>query len=134
MMTPIRVEVISPMLSSLGFGCRGCGIVLGQTGIRRKQHDSSCDEFPEQWKESGARVVECIKRIQMLYRHRISVQVIDALSPLGLWKQLRHRLFHVPAFVVDGKLTCTGRGNCTTVEALIDRRLEELSTAPNTSP
>ena len=126
MMRPIRVEVIAPMLSSQAFGCRGCGLVLAQTGIRKKHHDSTCEEFPEHWRESVARVVECLEQIRRLYKHRVHISVIDALSPLGLWKQLRHRLFHIPAFVVDGKLACTG-GDCEKVEALIDRRLEKLS-------
>ncbi|MDQ7781651.1 MAG: hypothetical protein RDU20_02150 [Desulfomonilaceae bacterium] len=125
-MTPIVVEIVAPMLSSLGFGCRGCGLVTNRLGLQEKLHHSSCEEYPEHWKESGARIADWIQEIDRLYKHRIRITLIDAQSPLGLWKQIRHGVFKLPAFIVDKTRTCAG-WDADTLQSLIDERLRELS-------
>jgi len=52
--------------------------------------------------------------------------VIEAQSPLGLWKQIRHRVFKYPAFIVDGKKTYVGF-DCEELGALIDERIKNPS-------
>ncbi len=58
-----------------------------------------------------------------LYRHRVRFLVIEAQSPLGLWKQIRHRVFKYPAFIVDGEKTYVGF-DCGELGALIDERIK----------
>jgi len=128
-MTPIVVEIVAPMLSCLSFGCRACGLVTNRLGLQEKLHDSSCDEYPDHWKDTGARIAEWIDEIDRLYKHRIRITLIDAQSPLGLWKQIRHRVFRLPAFIVDRTRTCTG-WDAEQLESLIDERLRELSDTP----
>lgn len=125
-MTPIMVEIIAPMMSSLGFGRYGTGLVTRQLGLQEKLHTASNDEYPDHWKETGIRIAQWIEEMNRLYKHRIRVQLIDAQSPLGLWKQIRHRVFRLPAFIVDRTRTCTG-WDAQQLEALIDERLRELS-------
>jgi hypothetical protein len=65
-----------------------------------------------------------IQELSHLYRHRLQIRVIDAQSPLGLWKQIRYKLFRFPAFIVDRKLTYIG-WDPKQVEALIDERIHK---------
>lgn len=60
--------------------------------------------------------------LSRLYRHRLTIRIIEAGSPLGLWKQIRHRVFRTPAFIIDRKMTYTGWDN-NALQALIDERM-----------
>lgn len=128
-MTPIDVEIVAPMLPYVTLGCRVCGPVTNRLGLLEELYTSSCDEFPDQWKEASARIAEWIQEIDRLYKHRIRIILIDAQSPLGLWKQIRHWVFRLPAFIVDRTRICTG-WDAKQLESLIDERLRELSDAP----
>jgi hypothetical protein len=54
-----------------------------------------------------------------LYRHRVRIRIIEAQSPLGIWKQLRHRVFKFPAFIVNKRRAYVG-WNHEELESLID--------------
>jgi hypothetical protein len=124
-MTPVVLEVVAPMLSSMGLTCRGCGFVFKELGFQKTYRDACSNEYPEHWKDAAVQLSQWIRKLSSLYKHRILIEVIDAQSPLGLWKQIRHRLFSMPAFIVDRKLTCTG-WNVEQLESIIDSRIREL--------
>lgn len=121
-MNPILLEVVAPMLSTVEMSCRGCGSILGSLGLRDKYRSACTDEYPDDWKEAVNYLSKWINEIASLYKHRIRIKVIDAQSPLGLWKQLRHRVFRFPAFIVDEKRTYIG-WDSQQLEALIDERI-----------
>jgi hypothetical protein len=123
-MDPVHLEVLAPMLSSVEMNCRGCGSVFGYLGLKDKYRNACVNEYPEDWKLAVGYLSEWIRQISSLYRHRIRIEVIDAQSPLGLWKQLRYRLFRFPAFIVDRKSTYTG-WDSEELEALIDKRIQD---------
>ncbi|MBM4328388.1 MAG: hypothetical protein FJ118_14635 [Deltaproteobacteria bacterium] len=123
-MTPVLVEVITPTLSSLKLDCRACGVIFSEAGVHQADHAASCDEYPPDWREIIMRLSEAIDEISRLYRHRVRIKFIDAQSPLGLWKLLRHRIRQTPAFVVDGRNACAG-WDTQHLESLIDARLKE---------
>ena len=118
-MNPVRLEVLAPMLSSVEMSCRGCGSVLGYLGLRDKYRNACANEYPEDWKQAVEYLSEWIRQISSLYRHRIQIKVIDAQSPLGLWKQIRYRLFRFPAFILNQKRTYIG-WDWQQLEVLID--------------
>ena len=122
-MNIIQLEVVAPMLSTTEVGGLGCGIVLSSLGIRSKYQAACTSEYPDDWREAIDFLSGWMKELQNLYRHRITIQVIDAYSPLGLWKQLRYRLFRFPAFIVDGKKTYVGWDH-QELETLIDDRVQ----------
>jgi hypothetical protein len=108
-MTPVLIEIVAPMMWSMGMGCRGCGLVFETIGLRNKDQKACLDSYPEDWKEAIDTLSSLVRDIRRLYRHRIHIRIIDALSPLGIWKQLRHRVFRFPAFIVgDGRKTYVG--------------------------
>jgi hypothetical protein len=123
-MGTIILEVIAPMLSIIEMGSRGSGFIFGYVGLKGRYRDACTKEYPDEWKLAVSRLSEWIQEISNLYRHRIQIQVIDAQSPLGLWKQLRHRVFRFPAFVVDKKRTYVG-WDTGKLEELIDERIRQ---------
>jgi hypothetical protein len=125
-MRPISVEVIAPLITTMEFGCSKCGILFKQLDAHKDYHSSCKDEYPEDWKHDAAQLMEHLKKMSETYKHRIRIKLIDAQSPLGLWKQIRHRLFCMPAFIVDGKGACAG-WDTDRVEQLIDARIHEAS-------
>ena len=121
-MTPILVEVVAPMLSGREMRCMGCSVLFGSTDLKRKYRDDIIDKYPDNWKESVGYLSTWISEIARLYRHRVRIHVIDAQSPLGFWKQIRHRVFRFPAFIVDRKGTYIG-WDSQELETLIDERI-----------
>jgi hypothetical protein len=126
MMNPVIVEVIAPTLASPELSFRGFGLILRQLGLQKKHSDACSDEYPDDWKEAVAMLSQWIKDISCLYRHRVHIQVIDAFSPLGLWKQIRYGLHRFPAFVVDRKSTYVG-WDAGKLESLIDERIRQMA-------
>jgi len=125
-MDTIILEVIAPMLSTVEMNCRGCGFIFGYVGLKGKYRDACTKEYPDEWKLAVGRLSGWIREISYLYRHRIQIRVIDAQSPLGLWKQMRHGVFRFPAFIVDKKRTYVG-WETGKLEALIDERIHQAA-------
>jgi hypothetical protein len=119
---PIEIEIVIPTLTSLEVGCRRCTTLFAASGIVQDHHTSSCDDYPEDWKADMDRISQWVAKASGLYKHRIRIRVIDAHSPLGMWKQIRHRLSGSPGFIVDGKRVCTG-WDTDRVEAIIDEEI-----------
>lgn len=125
-MTPIRIEVVIPLITALEFRCSRCGPIFDGLDVR-KQYIMACeDEYPEDWKEDLARLGSCLQKLSETYKHRVRIKVIDAQSPLGLWKQIRHRVSGMPAFVVDGSDVCVG-WDIERLEQLVDAKIHEAS-------
>ncbi len=120
-MESILIEVITPTLANLEIGCHGCQVFMGLSGIRSKNRKASEQEFPPGVFEQNQQIIECLNELRRIYSDRIRVRIIDALSLEGLWKQLRHRVFHLPAWIVDGQASYSGV-NPAGVRALIDQR------------
>jgi len=125
-MTPIQIEVVMPLITALEFRCVRCAPLVNDLDVRKNYLNDCESEYPEDWKQDLARLDDCLQKISETYKHRVRIQVIDAQSPLGLWKQLRHRLSETPAFVVDGKDVCVG-WNIDRLEELVDARIDEAS-------
>jgi hypothetical protein len=125
-MTPVEIDVIFPLLTSEAFTCRRCGPLFDQLDIHKDYQQACTNEYPEDWKQDVAKLSQWIENASDLYKHRIQIRVIDAFSPLGIWKKIRHRLSAMPAFIVDNKSTHTG-WDTDRVESLIDERIREAS-------
>ncbi|MGB9617100.1 MAG: hypothetical protein ACP5M0_05470 [Desulfomonilaceae bacterium] len=121
-MRAINVEIIAPMLTAMEFGCSRCELVFSQVGAQKSYRRSCADEYPEEWKRDSERLTEMLTRLSELYKHRVRFRLIDAQSFPGLWKQIRHRIRKLPAFVVEKKDVCAGL-SAEKLEALIDRHI-----------
>lgn len=125
-MTPVEIDVVFPLLTSEAFTCRRCAPLFDQLEIHKDYQQACTDEYPEDWKQDVAKLSKWIENASDLYKHRIQIRVIDAFSPLGIWKKIRHRLSDVPGFIVDNKSTHTG-WDTDRLEKLIDERIREAS-------
>jgi len=125
-MNSVLLEIVAPMLSTVEWSCRPCRFMFDSLGLRQNYHSSAIKEYPEEWKQAVDFLAAWIQELSKLYRHRIKIRVIDAQSPVGLWKQIRYRLFRFPAFIVDRKHTYIG-WNAQELEALIDDRIRCLA-------
>jgi hypothetical protein len=125
-MTPIRIEVVMPLITAIEFKCPRCATLVNDLDVRKHYLTDCENEYPEDWKRDVARLGDCLQQISETYKHRVKIKVIDAQSPLGLWKQLRHRLSKTPAFVVDGTDVCMG-WDMDRLEELLDARINEAS-------
>ena len=93
--------------------------MLRLLGLHQKHREEWGGEYPEDWKEAVGILYNWMWELSSLYQHRIRIHVIDAISPLGLWKQIRHRAYHFPAFIVDRRHTYMG-WDPEQLESLID--------------
>ncbi|RLB11990.1 MAG: hypothetical protein DRG63_12360 [Deltaproteobacteria bacterium] len=123
-MEPIFIEILAPTLSGIDMSYRGCGMVMDYVGLRSKYRNACINEYPTEWKEAVRYLSEWIKRLLSLYPYHIQVRLIDAQSPLGLWKQIRHRLFRFPAFIINHRETYIG-WDTDQLEELIDSCLKQ---------
>jgi hypothetical protein len=122
-MTPVILEVVAPMLSSVEMSCRGCGLIMETVGLRKQDRNACVEGYPEDWKEATDFLAKWVGEISRLYRHRILIRIIDAQSPLGMWKQLRHRVFKFPAFIVNKKKAYVGWDH-KELESVIDEEVK----------
>lgn len=120
-MKPVYVEVIAKVLTTFG-QCKRCDLVCELAGLNKEIHNGQVNEYPQEFKDEFLRLSDWIRELTRLYKHRILIRVIDAQSPMGILKSLRHRLWNYPAFIVEGKDKYAG-WDAERLEALIDRHL-----------
>ncbi|MHB8772607.1 MAG: hypothetical protein ACYC7J_16560 [Syntrophales bacterium] len=122
MMKPLTVEVVSNLITAFGV-CSRCELVLNEAGATGR---STCCEdmadYPADLKEELVRLNDWLAELCRLYRHRISIRLIDAKSPLGLYKSLLHRIRRYPTFIIEKKSVYSGwdRGR---IEELLDTHI-----------
>lgn len=121
-MKRVLLEVVAPMLSCVEMNHSGFKWVFSSLGLNEKDRNCCTSSYPQDWKEAVDYLSGWIDEISRLYRHRILIRIIDAQSPLGFWKQLRHSVFRFPAFILDKEHTYVG-WDYRELERLIDARI-----------
>ena len=125
-MVPVLIEVVAPMLWSMDMSCRACGLAFDTLGMKDKDQKACFDSYPEEWKVATDYLSKWIDEIRRLYRHRVQIRIIDAQSPLGLWKQIRYRVRKFPAFIVGTRKAYVGWDH-QQLEALIDQEIHKTA-------
>jgi hypothetical protein len=120
LMEPVKVEIVA--MTTIDPGCGTCGMAFARKELFEDSVRAWKDEYPQDCLDDEKRLQEAMKRLASLYRHRVRFSMIDAQSPMGLWKQLRYRFSQLPAFIVDGSEVCAG-WDMGQLEALIDQRI-----------
>jgi len=121
-MKPIVLEIVTKVISSFG-QCRRCKILFDEAGFDQKFHQKEMDEYPADLKEEYTKLSDWIRELNRLYKHRLSIKLIDVQSPLGIYKSLRYRIRTYPTFIVEGKETYVGwdKGQ---LEGLLDKYIK----------
>ena len=123
-MRPIRLEIVTRVVTFFDH-CRRCQILFDQSGLDEKLHQKEMEEYPPDLKEEYLKLSDWIQELTRLYKHRLRIRVIDAQSPLGIYKSLRHRIRTYPAFVVEGKEIYTGWDK-SQLEILLDKYIQDF--------
>jgi hypothetical protein len=123
-MKPIQLEIVTRVVTFFDH-CRRCQILFDQSGLDEKIHQKEMEEYPPDLKEEYLKLSDWIRELTQLYKHRLLIRVIDAQSPLGIYKSLRHRIRTYPAFVVEGKEAYTGWDK-SQLESLLDKYIQNF--------
>ena len=122
MMKPLTVEVVSNLITVLG-GCSRCELLFKEAGVNAGARHEDAAGYPAEMQEELARLSDWLGELSRLYRHRIRILLIDAKSPLGLYKSLLHRIRRYPTFIIDKKEVYSGWDR-SRIEALLDTRMQ----------
>lgn len=121
-MKPIVLEIVTKVITSFG-QCRRCKILFDEAGFDQKVHQKELDEYPADLKEEYTKLSDWIRELNGLYKHRLSIKLIDVQSPLGIYKSLRYRIRTYPTFIVEGKETYAGWDK-SQLESLLDKYIK----------
>lgn len=125
-MKPIRVEVLSIMLTVQTEECKNCSPIFESVGLKSKFHNKEINEYPVDVKEEVLRLSDWIRELSQRYPYQIQIKIIDAVSILGIYKKLRHRIKELPAFVVNRQETYYGWDK-EALETILNRHLQVVS-------
>jgi len=115
------VEVVSNLITAFG-SCAHCELVLDEAGLKTRARHQDMADYPAEIKEELARLGEWLAELGRLYRHRISIRLIDAQSPLGIYKSLLHRIRRYPTFIIEKEDVYSGWDR-QRIEQLLDARV-----------
>jgi hypothetical protein len=121
-MKPIQLEIVTKVIAYFG-QCRRCKILFDQVGFDKKLHQKEMDEYPADLKEEVTKLSDWILELNRLYKHRLSIKLIDVQSLLGIYKSLRYRIRTYPTFIVEGKETYAGWDK-SQLESLLDKYIQ----------
>jgi hypothetical protein len=97
-------------------------MILNDLGLKGQDRKTCTDEYPAEWRERMDLLTGWINEILNLYPNRVHVQLIDAQSPMGLWKQIRHWIFTYPAWIIDNRAAYAG-WDSRELKSLIEMRI-----------
>jgi len=121
-MKPIFLEVITRTMTTYGH-CRHCTVLFDESGLQKEFNKKALADYPEDLQEEVARLSDWIRELNRLYKHRLVMRVIDAHSPVGMVKCLRHWIRKYPAFIINGRKAWIGWDK-SKLEELIDKHIQ----------
>jgi hypothetical protein len=124
MMKPITVEVVSNLITAFE-NCAYCELVLSEAGAKGRAFLQEMADYPADLQEELAKLSDWLGELCRLYRHRISIRLIDAKSPLGFYKSLRYRVRRYPTFIIEKKDVYCGWDR-NRIEELLDARIHAV--------
>jgi hypothetical protein len=107
MMKPLTVEVVSNLITAFG-GCSRCELIMDEAGVNTQARYQDMADYPAELREELAKLADWLSELCRLYRHRITIRLIDAKSPFGLYKSLLHRIRRYPTFIIEKKTVYSG--------------------------
>jgi glutaredoxin len=99
----VTVEIITLNPIMIGH-CEHCEILMKGFGIDYKVRQ--LEEYPKEVLELSAKITEFIRAISRRFYARVII--IEALTPLGLYKMIRYRSGKLPVIVVNGRKISSG--------------------------
>lgn len=106
-MKPLTVEVVCNLITAFG-GCPRCELVMNEAGVNTRARCQDVADYPAELREELAKLGDWLSELCRLYRHRITIRLIDAKSPFGLYKSLLHRIRRYPTFIIEKRTVYSG--------------------------
>jgi hypothetical protein len=103
---PLYVEVVTRVLTISG-STSPLELLLSDVASGRDA-DRQVNDYPEAIKEEYLRLSDWIRQLCDAYHPNILIKIIDAHTPLGLYKCVRYRFRRYPTFIVNGRQKYTG--------------------------
>ena len=120
---PLRVEVLAKMLGVQTEECKNCRLVFEEVGLKSKFHNQEINQYPDDIKNEVLRLSDWIRDLVRCYPNNVQFKIIDAMTPLGVYKIFRHRIREFPSFIIEHRKTYSG-WNTRVLEALINEHLQ----------
>jgi hypothetical protein len=121
-MKAILLEIVSRVLTSYDH-CHRCAILFDEAGLQKEFNENLLEGYPQDLREECAQLSDWIRELSGLYKHRLVIKIIDAHSPVGMVKCLRHWIRKYPTFIINGKETFVGWDK-DKLEGLIDKHIQ----------
>lgn len=99
----VTVEIVTLNPIMIGH-CEHCEILMKGFGVDYKP--SQLEEYPREFLELSSKITEFIRAITRRFYAR--VVIIEALTPLGLYKMIRYRSGKLPIVIVNGRKVSEG--------------------------
>ncbi len=122
MMKPLTVEVVSNLIIAYG-NCAHCELILNEAGVNAGTRSEDMAGYPVELKQELVKLSDWLSELCRLYRHRISIRLIDAKSPFGLYKSLRHGVRRYPTFIIEKRDVYSGWDR-QQIESILDAHMQ----------
>jgi hypothetical protein len=123
-MKPISIEVISNLLITYSH-CSRCEPIFNESGLGKKAKKEDIEDYPSELKDELLKLSSLIGELRSLYKHRIRIRLIDAQSPIGIFKSLIYRFRNYPTFIIEKKEVYSGWDR-EKVESILDKYLRAV--------
>ena len=98
---PLLVEIIAYAPTAY-YHCTHCEVAWREIGVSNRIHQEQMQSsLPEDLAQDYQTISDWVREIFRQHCDNVTLKVIDAASPVGLFKSLRYRIHRYPAVVVD---------------------------------
>ncbi len=97
---PLKVEFVG-IMPTLFAHCEHCMDVMHGAGL--EPYSEQLEEYPEDVKRQYFELSEMAQRLRDEFDGAVIFDAIDTISPLGVWKTIKHRILRTPCVLIQGK-------------------------------
>jgi len=102
---PVRVEFVG-LLPTLFAHCEHCMEVMHGAGLQ--PYSEQFGEYPEEVRRQYMDLSAIAQKLRDEFDGAVEFDAVDAASPLGVWKTIRHGIPRTPCVLVGGKRVFNG--------------------------
>ncbi len=99
---PLQLEIVAHVLGSMNH-CSHCQVFIDGVGVGGQVKQADLDAYPQEFMAEWQRLSDWILALAERHAGQLVIKIIDAQSPQGLWKALRHGVRQYPTFIIEGE-------------------------------
>lgn len=97
---PLKVEFVG-IMPTLFSHCEHCMDVMHATGMQ--PYSEQLEEYPDDIVKEYFELSEMAQKLRKEFDGAVFFDAIDAASPLGIWKSIKHRILRTPCVLIQGR-------------------------------